>query len=134
LSAHHRARLLLTASLLVLAAALPALAHHAVQAQFDVSRTDTFTGKLYKVELINPHPYLYFEVGAGEALVKWEIEAPALIALRRVGLLKRLKVGDVYSVTYAPARNGTPLGLIRSITMPDGQTIVTSSADDPTRP
>lgn len=118
------------AALLTIGAALPALAHHAVQAQFDVAKIDTFTGTLQKMELINPHPYLYFDVANGKKTANWEIEAPALVALRRLGLIKRLKVGDTYTVQYAPARNGTQLGLIRSITMPDGEKIITSAAED----
>src|SRR5262245_30878271 len=107
-----------------------ALAHHAVQAQFDVSKVSTFSGELAKMELINPHPYLYFDVKNGGKVTHWEIEAPALVALRRLGHIKRLKVGETYTIQYAPARNGTPLGLIRSITLPDGQTVLTSSAED----
>ena len=109
---------------------LPALAHHAVQAQFDVGKMSTFTGTLTKTELINPHPYLHFDVKAGTKVTQWEIEAPALVALRRLGLIKRLKVGETYTVQFAPARNGSALGLIRSITLPGGETIITSSAED----
>ena len=36
-----------------------ASAHHAVQAQFDVQKIETFTGVMTDVELINPHPYLF---------------------------------------------------------------------------
>lgn len=114
----------------ILAVATPALAHHAVQAQFDVGKVSTFTGTLTKTELINPHPYLHFDVKAASKTTNWEIEAPALVALRRLGLIKRLKVGDTYKVEYAPARNGTPLGLIRSITLPTGEKIITSAAED----
>jgi hypothetical protein len=115
---------------LALIALMPASAHHAVQAQFNVQKIETFTGTLQKLELINPHPYLYFDVKTGAKMVNWEIEAPALVALRRLGLIKKLKVGETYTVQYAPARNGTALGLIRSIKLPDGQTIVTSAAED----
>src|SRR5262245_49972503 len=114
----------------LLAAPLATFAHHAVQAQFDVSKISTFSGELAKMELINPHPYLYFDVKNGSKVTHWEIEAPALVALRRLGLIKRLKVGETYTIQYAPARNGNPLGLIRSITLPDGQTIMTSAAED----
>lgn len=114
----------------LLAASPLAIAHHAVQAQFDVGKVSTFTGQLTKTELINPHPYLHFDVKAANKTTNWEIEAPALVALRRLGLIKRLKVGDTYKVEYAPARNGTPLGLIRSITLPTGEKIITSAAED----
>ena len=106
------------------------VAHHAVQAQFDVGKLSSFTGTLMKTELINPHPYLHFDVKANTKTTRWEIEAPALVALRRLGLIKRLKVGETYKVEYAPARNGTPLGLIRSITLPSGEKIITSAAED----
>jgi Family of unknown function (DUF6152) len=100
----------------------PALAHHAVQGQFDVEKTVTVDAVLTRIELVNPHPQVYFDVkGEKGATVNWRIEAPAIAALRRMGLLRILKVGTSYKVEYSPARNGQPIALMRAIVAPDGK-------------
>ena len=43
------------------AMAAPVAAHHGI-GRFDLSKQVTFTGKLTKIELVNPHSWLYFEV------------------------------------------------------------------------
>jgi hypothetical protein len=104
--------------------ALPAAdAHHAVQSQFDVDTTKTIKAKLTKIEMVNPHPQLYFDFpqAGGKAAINWRIEAPAIAALRRMGLLRILKVGETYTVDYAPARNGQPNALLRAIVTADGK-------------
>ena len=105
----------------------PALAHHAVQGQFDVEKTVTVDATLTRIELVNPHPQVYFDVKDTKGAVKnWRIEAPAIAALRRMGLLRILKVGTSYKVEYSPARNGEPIALMRAIITAD--TRLTSSA------
>lgn len=100
----------------------PAFAHHAVQSQFDVDRTLTIKAKLTKIELVNPHPQLYFDFPQAKGpAVNWRIEAPAMAALRRMGLLRILKVGETYTVDYAPARNGQPNALLRALVTADGK-------------
>ena len=103
-------------------ATAPALAHHAVQGQFDVKQTTSFKGKLTKIEMVNPHPQLYFDVkDAKGAPVSWRLEAPAIAALRRMGLLRILKVGDTYTIDLSVQRDGKPVGLLLGITTPDGK-------------
>lgn len=100
----------------------PATAHHAVQSQFDVEKTLTIKAKLTKIEMVNPHPQLYFDFPQAKgAAVNWRIEAPAIAALRRMGLLRILKVGETYTVDYAPARNGQPNALLRALVTADGR-------------
>ena len=100
----------------------PALAHHAVQGQFDVEKTVTSDAVLTRIELVNPHPQVYFDVkDAKGAVTSWRIEAPAIAALRRMGLLRILKVGTAYKVEYSPARNGQPNALMRAIITADGK-------------
>ena len=42
-------------------AAKPAVAHHALQAEFDTAKRGEFTGTLTKFALINPHVRWFFE-------------------------------------------------------------------------
>lgn len=114
----------LAAITLITAAALPVAAHHAVNAQFDVTKNVALTGVLTKVELINPHSYIHFDVkGTNGKVVNWSIETGAPGALKRAGLSVRdaLKAGQTYKIVVSPARNGTATGLMSAITLPDGK-------------
>lgn len=109
------------------AAPAAAFAHHSVSGQFDVGQTLAAQAVLSKVEWINPHTYMTFEVkdenGASRSLA---LESMTPAALRRAGLSGReaLKVGDTYTVYYSPSRNGNVTrGLMHAFTMPDGRTI-----------
>lgn len=113
----------------------PVQAHHAVQAQFEVETRLTTQGDLTRIQLVNPHPQLYFDLPGedGEA-VNWRIEAPAIAGLRRMGILRILKVGESYSLEYAPARNGEPNGLFRAIVTEDGRRFGSEVADPNANP
>jgi len=97
-------------------------AHHAAQAQFDVGTAKVLRGELTKIEMINPHPQLYFSVAGeeGEA-VAWRVEAPAIAALRRMGILRSLRIGQTYEVDYFPSRDGSPVALMGAITDSEGR-------------
>ncbi|MFL2547057.1 MAG: DUF6152 family protein [Candidatus Rariloculaceae bacterium] len=117
-------------SVVFLLGASLASAHHAVQAQFDVSDVRTFTGVMTQVEMINPHPYFHVDVEtSGGAVENWALEAPALNVLRRAGMVKSLRVGESYTVDYNPARNGEKIGLMLAVTLPDGNRLEMRSID-----
>jgi hypothetical protein len=102
-----------------------AYAHHAVNAQFDVTKNVMLTGVLTKVEIINPHSYIHFDVKDTKGKVtNYSIETGAPGAMKRAGLSMRdaLKVGQTYKFVICPSRNGTPTGLMSGITLPDGKT------------
>lgn len=104
----------------------PAAAHHSVNAQFDVARFVSLTGTLTQLELINPHSYIHLDVKNADGKVeKWDIETGTPAALRRMGIAPReaFKVGTSYTVRVHPARNGTTIGLLNSLTLPDGRLV-----------
>jgi hypothetical protein len=49
------------------------LAHHALQAQFDMKRTITLTGAVMKIDWSNPHVRPYLEVKVESKTVTWEL-------------------------------------------------------------
>jgi len=117
-------KVLAVATVLAGAAVVPAAAHHAVNSQFDVTKTIQLTGTLTKLELINPHSYVYFDVkGSNGKVANWAVESGAPGALRRAGLSARdsLIPGTTYKFTVSPARNGGSSGLMSSLTLPDGR-------------
>ncbi len=116
-------------------AGVPAVAHHSVQAQFDLEKPIKLTGVVTKVEWINPHSYLYLDVKDDSGKIKhWAFEMAGPGALRRAGLSRAdrggLKVGDTISVDGVLAKDGTDSGLIKDIVLPDGRKF-TIWTDDP---
>jgi len=108
----------LTAS--VLAAALPAYAHHSFPAQYDAEKPITLTGKVTRVEWTNPHIFIYIDVPDEETgeIVNWALEMGGPNALLRLGWKRdSLKTGDVITVEGSLARDGSPLANATSIVM-----------------
>ena len=77
----------MSAMLVLCVAGVPVLAHHSVAAQFDLNKPITLTGKVAKVEWINPHSYLWLDVSDDSGNVKhWALEMAGPGALRKAGL------------------------------------------------
>ena len=78
----------------LLLAAVPAGAHHAVQAQFDFDKELVLTGVLGRVEFINPHVYLHLDItdeATGEVR-RWGFETIGPNAFRGAGYTREFKV------------------------------------------
>ena len=95
-----------------------AQAHHAVNAQFDVTKLARLTGVLVRLDNINPHAYWTFDVkGADGKVQQWRLESVAPAGLRRAGvrLKEDIRPGQPYTFTFATARNGSNTGLLLGI-------------------
>ena len=113
-------RALLSSIASVLAAALPAYAHHSFPAQYDAAKTITLTGKVTKVEWTNPHIFIYIDVPDEKtsSVVNWALEMGGPNALLRLGWKRdSLKPDDVITVEGSLARDGSPLANATSIVM-----------------
>src|ERR1700694_4701396 len=67
-------------------AAVPAAAHHAFAAEFDVDQPVKVHGTVTKIEWVNPHAWIYVDVkGADGKVVNWHFELGPPNALFRVG-------------------------------------------------
>ena len=122
----------LTAS--VLAAALPAYAHHSFPAQYDIAKPIALTGKVTKVEWTNPHIFIYIDVPDEKtgAIVNWALEMGGPNALLRLGWKRdSLKPDDLISIEGSLARDGSPLVNAKSITMvATGKKMLAGSSGD----
>jgi hypothetical protein len=119
-------RSLIAGAILMVAATLPATAHHAVNAQFDPDKLIEGSGVLTKFELINPHSYMHLDVKNDQgAYEDWAFESGAPAALRHAGIASRdaFVIGQTYKFRYSPSRDGTHTGLIVLWTLPDGRQI-----------
>jgi len=113
-----------TVAMALACAALPAAAHHSVSAQFDVDKTLDMEGTLVKVDWINPHGYLHFEVkDAAGKVTTWSVETVPPAGWRRLGVASKgfLPVGTVYKFQFCPARDGSNTGLLTIMYLPDGR-------------
>ena len=92
----------------VLVSAAPLVAHHSVSAEFDTTKTITFTGKVKEVNWGNPHIYTLVETTDPDSHkpVVFRVEGGAPNALFRAGWRKdTVKIGETVKVTGNRAKN-----------------------------
>jgi hypothetical protein len=117
------------ATLVMLAAAAPLVAHHSFAAEFDGSKPVTLTGTVTKMDWINPHAWLHMDVkGADGKVISWMVEGGAPNALLRRGWNKNsLPPGTVVIVQGFRARDGSNRANGRDVTLPDGKKLFIGS-------
>src|SRR5215470_7168731 len=112
-----------SAMVVLLGVVVTAWTHHSVQAEFDLEKPVTITGKVTKVEWINPHSYLYMDVNDDKGNAKhWSFEMAGPGALRRAGLSRSdrggLKAGDMITINGILAKDGSDFGLVKNVKLP----------------
>jgi hypothetical protein len=101
---------------------MPVFAHHG-PGSFDLAKTVTFdNAKLTRIELINPHSYLYFDTtGADGAVLKHRCEMRSAHTLRRSGWEPELfKVGAKMTVTASPDKVDAASCYLQTIVFDNG--------------
>jgi len=118
--------------LCLLGAALPVVAHHSFDAEYDGNKTIVLTGLVTKVEWMNPHARFYVEVKESDGSVTyWNLElgSPASL-IRRGWTRKSLKAGDQITVKASLAKDGSKMANARSVTLADGKSVFGASSAD----
>ncbi len=84
-----------------------ASAHHAFSAEFDAKMPVTLQGVVTRIEMVNPHGWIYIDVkGPDGKIVNWAIETGGPNALARRGVKKGfLPIGQVVIVTGYRAKD-----------------------------
>lgn len=111
---------------------LPAIAHHSIALQFDMTKTVSVEGPIVELEWRNPHAWLQIEVenDAGE-LELWRIEFSSANSLIRRGWRPAdLPVGTVVKVHGLPARDGSRTVDGEEVTLADGRTLLSGTAEE----
>jgi hypothetical protein len=110
----------LTLTAIVLASAA-ALAHHG-GGTFDLTKSVTYSGTLTKVELVNPHSWLYFDVKDADGKVSHHrCEMRSVHVLRRSGWNKeQFPIGVPVTVEAAPDRVDPNSCYLNTIKFADG--------------
>lgn len=99
---------------LMLAAGHDLYAHHG-GGTFDSSRAVTLAGRLTKIDFINPHSWIYFDVtGADGKVTPYRCETRSAHTLRRSGWTPEMfKIGEAITIEGSPDRKTSrrPSGL-----------------------
>jgi len=106
-------------------------AHHSLAGVYDMKAEKDVTGTVEKVQFVNPHGSLTISAkGADGTPTEWVFTLGSATALAQRGVGKTgpnaLHNGDTITVKCIPAKDGHPIGFLKSITYPDGHTVVVS--------
>ena len=112
-------------------------AHHSLAGVYDIRKEGEVSGVLTKVAFTNPHGAMTLQVTNPDGTTTdYVMTTGSASTLAGLGVSKNgpnaIRVGDEVTIKYFVARNGAPLGFIRSITLADKREIQlsTGSAND----
>ena len=111
-------------------------AHHSLAGVYDMKSKDAeVSGTLTKIQFVNPHGSLTLAVKNPDGTTTdWVFTTGSATTLAQRGISKigpnALHAGDAITAKYIPARNGAPLGFLKSITTADGK-VISISAGNP---
>jgi hypothetical protein len=91
-------------------------------------------GTVEKVQFVNPHGSLTLSVKSADGTATdWVMTLGSATALAQRGVGKTgpnaLHMGDSITVKFIPAKDGHPLGFLKSVTYADGHTIQISGGN-----
>jgi hypothetical protein len=103
-------------------------AHHSTAGVYDPAKEVKVTGTLAKLQFVNPHGSITVTVKNEDGTTTdWTFTTGSATALAQRGITKvgptALKIGEELTVTGTPARNGSPLGGLKSLMRADGSVL-----------
>ncbi len=98
-------------------------AHHSFSAEFDINRPLKLSGTVTRVEMVNPHAWLYIDARDAKGNVQnWAIELVGVNDLLRLGWGRnKVKPGDAVKVDGFGARNGSNTANASSVSLASGE-------------
>jgi hypothetical protein len=114
----------------ILAFGIPVWAHHG-NAAYDDKNPITIKGTVTEFAWVNPHVQIYLDVKDDKGKVAhWSVETYSPGKLVRAGWSKDVvKPGDLVSIILIPARNGSPVGFLHKMVLPNGKELALQELD-----
>jgi hypothetical protein len=112
------------------------MAHHSLAGVYDMKADKEISGTIAKLQFTNPHGSLSVAVkNADGTSTEWVFTLGSATALAQRGIGKTgpnaLHTGDEVKIKFIPAKDGAPLGFLKSVTYPDGHVIIVSGGTNP---
>jgi hypothetical protein len=109
-------------------------AHHSLAGVYDMKKEIEMSGSLESVKFVNPHGSLTITVKNQDgSTTPWVMTLGSATALAQRGIGKTgpnaLHAGDNITVKFLPAKDGSPLGFLKTVIMPDGRVIQISAGN-----
>ena len=106
-------------------------AHHSLAGVYDMKGDMELSGELETVKFVNPHGSLTIAVKNPDgSSTNWVLTLGSATGLAQRGIgttgPNALHTGDKIKVKFLPAKNGSPLGFLKTVVMPDGRVIQVS--------
>jgi len=103
-------------------------AHHSLAGVYDMKKETVVEGTVTTIKFSNPHGSLSLAVKNPDGTTtEWVMTLGSATALAQRGIGKTgpnaLHAGDNIKVMFLPAKDGSPLGFLKTVTMPDGHVI-----------
>lgn len=110
------------------------LAHHSLAGVYEMHTDKELSGTVTTVKFTNPHGSMAVMVkNADGTSTEWVMTLGSVNALaqKQVGKIgpNALHTGDNVKIKFLPAKDGSPLGFLKSITYPDGHVINISAGN-----
>ena len=118
----------------LMAASGTLLAHHSLAGVYDMKGDKELSGTVTTVKFTNPHGSMAVMVkNADGSSTEWVMTLGSATALAQRGVGKvgpnALHTGDNIAVKFLPAKDGSPLGFLKSVIYPDGHVIQISAGN-----
>jgi Family of unknown function (DUF6152) len=109
-------------------------AHHSLAGVYDMKKDMELSGSVESVKFVNPHGSLTVGVKNQDgSATSWVLTLGSATALAQRGIGRTgpnaLHVGDKITVKFLPAKDGSPLGFLKTVVMPDGRVIQISAGN-----
>jgi len=106
-------------------------AHHSRAGVYDMEGEKEVTGTLTKIQFVNPHGSMTITVKNPDgSATDWTFTTGSATTLAERGIGKgTLKAGETVTAKFIPARNGSPLGFLKTVTTADGKVFQVSSGN-----
>lgn len=115
-------RLFCVVAIGLLFVSIPISAHHG-NAEYDEKRPLILKGIVTEFMWASPHSKIFLDTKDAKGIAAhWSIETLSPGKLARAGWTKdAVKPGDQVTVTFSPAKNGSPTGFLQKVVFLDGK-------------